>query len=47
VVHALLIGLLWEWNDGTGYVYVFLIGVLVSLVCLLLANRIRVPAATQ
>jgi len=40
-------GLLWEWNDGRGYIYVFLGGALISLVCLLLANRIRFPAAAH
>jgi len=38
-------GLLWESGGGMGYVYVFLIGALVSLICLIVANKIRVPAA--
>jgi len=36
-------GLLWEWNAETGYVYVFLVGALISVVCMFLANAIRIP----
>jgi len=37
-------GLLWEWNDGMGYIYVFLGGALISMVCFFLANKVKVPA---
>jgi len=35
--------LLWEWNPATGYVYVFIFGALISAVCMIFANRIRIP----
>ena len=41
-----MVGLLWERNAATGYIYVFLVGALISLGCLYLANRIRMPATT-
>ncbi|MDR2546001.1 MAG: MFS transporter [Lachnospiraceae bacterium] len=36
-------GMLWAMNMGTGYVYVFIGGLVISVLNLLLANRIRVP----
>jgi len=38
------VGLLWEWNAQTGYIYVFLVGVVISIMCMVLANGIRIPA---
>jgi len=36
-------GLLWEWNAQTGYIYVFMVGAVISIVCMILANGIRIP----
>jgi len=36
-------GLLWEWNAETGYIYVFLVGAILSIGCMLLSNGIRIP----
>jgi len=38
-------GILWATNIGTGYVYVFCGGLVISVLNLLLSNRIRVPEA--
>jgi len=42
-----LAGLLWEWNVETGYIYVFMFGALVSVVCMILANGIRIPKRAE
>ena len=38
-------GMLWAWNPGVGYVYVFIGGIAISIVNMILSNRIRIPAA--
>jgi predicted MFS family arabinose efflux permease len=35
--------LIWEMNVDTGYVYVFIGAAVISVICVILANRIRVP----
>jgi len=35
--------LIWESNITTGYIYVFIGGAVISGVCMILANRIRIP----
>ncbi|MCL2402061.1 MAG: MFS transporter [Oscillospiraceae bacterium] len=39
--------LLWERNIDTGYIYVFLVGAVISAVCILLANKIRIPQMSK
>ena len=34
---------LWERNPDTGYIYVFMVGAVISAICLALASKIRVP----
>ncbi|MCL2391503.1 MAG: MFS transporter [Oscillospiraceae bacterium] len=41
------VGMLWEWNAETGYIYVFLVGAVISIVCMLLANAIRIPERSE
>ena len=36
-------GILWTWDPGLGYVYVFAGGIVISILNMLLSNRIRVP----
>ena len=36
-------GMLWNWNPGVGYIYVFAGGILISLLNMFFSNRIRVP----
>jgi MFS family permease len=38
-------GMLWSSNAGSGYVYVFAGGALISIINMFLANRIRIPVA--
>ena len=37
-------GMLWSMGEGSGYIYVFAVGAVVSIVNMLLSNRVRVPA---
>jgi MFS family permease len=34
---------LWEMNPETGYIYVFLVGALISAICIALSSKIRIP----
>ena len=39
----IIAGVVWDWNADTGYIYVFLGGVVLSLICVALSTRVRIP----
>ena len=43
----IIAGLVWEWNAEVGYIYVFLGGVVMSLICVGLSTRVRIPVKQE